>query len=106
MGDMHAFPTVEQLQAATEDDLRANGFGYRAAYIAEAARQLHDKGCEGDGKGRPTKLMQAVGNVAMSSSATVKRCDREHNHHTIYMLCPVSMSVYTSCLALNIVRFC
>lgn len=43
MSDMHAFPTVEQLQAVTEDDLRSNGFGYRAAYIAQTACLLHEK---------------------------------------------------------------
>lgn len=38
---MHAFPTIEQLQAATEEALRENGFGYRAAYICKTAQQLH-----------------------------------------------------------------
>eukprot|EP00892_Ulva_mutabilis_P000326 jgi/Ulvmu1/10294/UM060_0096.1 len=38
----HAFPTIEQLQAATEADLRENGFGYRAAYICKTAQQLHE----------------------------------------------------------------
>lgn len=67
MGDMHAFPTVEQLQAATEEDLRANGFGYRAGYIAEAARQLHDKGSDSDEKGRfKTMLMLVSKTVCIS----------------------------------------
>lgn len=38
---MYAFPTIEQLQAVTDEDLRANGFGYRAAYIRTTAQQLH-----------------------------------------------------------------
>ena len=36
----YAFPTVEQLQAATEADLRQHGFGYRARYIVETVRML------------------------------------------------------------------
>ena len=51
MGDMHAFPTVEQLQDITEEDLRNNGFGYRAAYIAETASLLHEKPSETDRTG-------------------------------------------------------
>lgn len=38
---MYAFPTIDQLQAVTDEDLRANGFGYRAAYIRSTAQQLH-----------------------------------------------------------------
>ena len=39
----HAFPSVQQLQAATEGSLRENGFGYRARYIVETARLLQEK---------------------------------------------------------------
>lgn len=35
-----AFPTIEQLQAATESGLREAGFGYRAKYIVGAAALL------------------------------------------------------------------
>jgi N-glycosylase/DNA lyase len=35
-----AFPTLEQLAAATEADLRADGFGYRAKYITGSMQQL------------------------------------------------------------------
>ena len=39
----HAFPEIEALVdqgTALEADLRALGFGYRAAYIAKTAKQL------------------------------------------------------------------
>lgn len=39
-GTVHAFPTPEQLAAASEDDLRACSLGYRAPYIAETTRQV------------------------------------------------------------------
>ena len=38
-----AFPTLEQLAAATEVDLRADGFGYRAKYITGSVQQLLEK---------------------------------------------------------------
>lgn len=37
----HAFPSIMQLQAATEESLRSAGFGYRARYIVETAAALH-----------------------------------------------------------------
>lgn len=39
----NAFPTIEQLSAATEADLRSAGFGYRARYIVESAKMLAAK---------------------------------------------------------------
>ncbi len=42
---VHAFPTAERLAAdGVEAELRGLGFGYRAAYIAKAARQIVEKG--------------------------------------------------------------
>ncbi|PRW59786.1 N-glycosylase DNA lyase OGG1 [Chlorella sorokiniana] len=38
--ELYAFPTLEQLAAATEEDLRADGFGYRAKYITGSLAQL------------------------------------------------------------------
>lgn len=40
---VHAFPSPEQLVAATEDELRACSLGYRVPYIMKAARMV----CEG-----------------------------------------------------------
>ncbi len=37
---LYAFPTPEQLAAASEEDLRSCSLGYRAPYIAETARQV------------------------------------------------------------------
>lgn len=37
---LHAFPTLEQLSAATEEELRADGYGYRAKYITGSVAQL------------------------------------------------------------------
>ena len=37
LGEDFAFPTAERLAAATEDELRAMGFGYRAPYLLDAA---------------------------------------------------------------------
>uniref|UniRef100_A0A061RIH6 DNA-(apurinic or apyrimidinic site) lyase n=2 Tax=Tetraselmis sp. GSL018 TaxID=582737 RepID=A0A061RIH6_9CHLO len=39
----HAFPTLEQLSMATEEDLRADGYGYRAKYIVGAVEALQAK---------------------------------------------------------------
>jgi N-glycosylase/DNA lyase len=36
----YAFPTLEQLAAATEEELRAAGFGYRAKFVVESVAQL------------------------------------------------------------------
>ena len=41
---VYAFPTVEQLCVATEEELRALGFGYRAKYIVKSAELLRAKG--------------------------------------------------------------
>ena len=38
----HAFPTPDQLAAATEADLRELGLGYRAPYVLETARMVAD----------------------------------------------------------------
>ncbi|KAL4458510.1 hypothetical protein ABPG75_013375 [Micractinium tetrahymenae] len=38
--ELYAFPTLEQLAAATEEQLRAAGFGYRAKYITGSVAQL------------------------------------------------------------------
>ncbi|MGM9636991.1 MAG: DNA-3-methyladenine glycosylase family protein [Eubacteriales bacterium] len=38
----HAFPTPVELSAASEDDLRALGLGYRAGYIRELSRSVAD----------------------------------------------------------------
>lgn len=37
---LYAFPTLDQLTAATEDALRADGYGYRARYIVGAVEEL------------------------------------------------------------------
>lgn len=44
-GDDHffVFPSIEQLQRATEGSLRDNGFGYRARYIVETAQALQSR---------------------------------------------------------------
>lgn len=39
-GDVHAFPTPEELGKATEKDLLDCGLGYRAKYVADAAGQV------------------------------------------------------------------
>ena len=41
--DFYAFPTVEQLQRATEIELREAGFGYRAKYVVDSAAILGSK---------------------------------------------------------------
>lgn len=40
---LYAFPTLEQLAKATEEDLREAGFGYRARYIVGAVEELASK---------------------------------------------------------------
>ena len=39
---VYTFPTITQLRAATEEELRANGFGYRAKFIVGTAKMLDD----------------------------------------------------------------
>ncbi|OQR97872.1 N-glycosylase/DNA lyase [Achlya hypogyna] len=41
---LHAFPTLAQLRAIEEADLRTMGFGYRAQYIVKSAKILEDLG--------------------------------------------------------------
>ena len=40
MGEYFAFPTLEQLQTLSVDDLKAMGMGFRAKYIFETAKKL------------------------------------------------------------------
>ncbi|MFN7018908.1 MAG: DNA glycosylase [Fimbriimonadales bacterium] len=40
----YAFPTVERIARASEADIRALGFGYRAKYLIEAAQSLQQRG--------------------------------------------------------------
>lgn len=40
---VYSFPTLEQLCRATEEELRQEGFGYRARYIVGAAQELAEK---------------------------------------------------------------
>ncbi|CAM9110279.1 unnamed protein product, partial [Phaeothamnion confervicola] len=40
----HAFPTLEVLCGATEEELRGLGFGYRARYVVETAELLRARG--------------------------------------------------------------
>ncbi|KAF0686734.1 Aste57867_21482 [Aphanomyces stellatus] len=42
--DWYAFPTVDQLKAIDEADLRSLGFGYRAQFIVKSATILHEVG--------------------------------------------------------------
>jgi len=39
----YAFPTLQQLSKATDTDLRANGFGYRAKFIVNSTSELLTK---------------------------------------------------------------
>lgn len=45
----YAFPTLEQLSKATDEGLRAAGFGYRAKYICAATAFLQQKDVEQPG---------------------------------------------------------
>lgn len=45
---LYMFPTLEQLSAATEDTLRASGFGYRAKFITGSVATLNSKPGGGD----------------------------------------------------------
>ena len=47
-GDFYSFPTVGQLGAATEEALRADGFGYRAKFITGCVDALSQKPGGGD----------------------------------------------------------
>ena len=40
--EFYAFPTAKELAAATDEDLRRMGAGYRAEYIADTARRIAD----------------------------------------------------------------
>jgi len=42
----HAFPTLAQLSMATEEQLRALGFGYRARFVVAAATTVRERGIE------------------------------------------------------------
>jgi N-glycosylase/DNA lyase len=47
VGDLYAFPDLKALLGANlEQELRELGFGYRAKYIAQTAKQLHELGPE------------------------------------------------------------
>ena len=54
LGDFYSFPTVDQLRAATEEDLREMGFGYRAKFIAGSVSALIAK--EGGADSHLSKL--------------------------------------------------
>lgn len=45
-GNMHAFPKLETLADIKPEELRAAGFGYRAAHVPNAAKALLEKGGE------------------------------------------------------------
>ena len=45
---LYMFPTLEQLSRATEEELRANGFGYRAKFITGSVKELNAKPEGGD----------------------------------------------------------
>lgn len=47
-GPFYTFPTLEQLKAATEEELRANGFGYRAKFITGSVAALSAKAGGGE----------------------------------------------------------
>ena len=44
--DLYAFPTVEALATASEEDLRALGMGYRARFIIESAKIVQQKAAD------------------------------------------------------------
>ncbi|KAG8347654.1 putative 8-oxoguanine DNA glycosylase [Trypanosoma vivax] len=44
---LHVLPTVEQLSAATEDELRSLGFGYRSKYIIGCTNVIRQSGVVG-----------------------------------------------------------
>lgn len=44
--DFYSFPSLEDLQKVTEQDLRNAGFGYRANYLVETIKTIKEKGGE------------------------------------------------------------
>ena len=67
----HTFPTLRQLERATEEDLRENGFGYRAKFIVGAVRMLNEGGAYRDA------VPPADGGAAMSGEEwllALRRC--------------------------------
>jgi N-glycosylase/DNA lyase len=40
--DFYAFPTVDKLAFASENELRDCGLGYRAGYVQETAKKIHE----------------------------------------------------------------
>lgn len=55
----HAFPNLETIAAINEEDLRANGFGYRGATIPNAARVILNWGPDWIDQIRSAKLVDA-----------------------------------------------
>lgn len=66
---LYAFPTLEQLEAATEEELRDNGFGYRARYIVAAVEELNSK--PGGGAAWLTGLRKVPFDAALESLCTL-----------------------------------
>jgi N-glycosylase/DNA lyase len=66
---LYAFPTLEQLKAATEEELRDAGFGYRARYIVAAVEELNSK-LEG-GAAWLSSLRQVPFDAALESLCTL-----------------------------------
>lgn len=58
--EYYAFPTIDQLARATEQELRDLGFGYRARYVVETVKLLQEKGGEQWLLGLRTKPRQEV----------------------------------------------
>lgn len=54
----YAFPRLEQMKEINEEGLRANGFGYRARYVANCVQELLQKENGGD------KWMQSLRHVS------------------------------------------
>ena len=57
MGDYFAFPTRQQLLAATVDDFKNMGAGYRSEYLFKVLRQIDEKTLE-EWKKLPTKQLR------------------------------------------------
>ena len=60
---------MEALAAASETDLRENGFGYRAKYIAKAAKHIAMRSKEVELSGEVLGVLQCVGAVDAPSAA-------------------------------------